>query len=161
MFLPAVEIVAFSSLYGLLNARVLRSTVSPRWRPPSRIGFEREMVCSLIRKQMSKRDDGYGSVRSRAATAVDHCREVSDRGESLAPGASVVGVARPHDVHRNLITAWRRQARTGVLAFDPGPMQRQADEARFAAVSIAPDQQPSTAPFGTLRSKPGSQSSRS
>jgi hypothetical protein len=35
-----------------------------RWRPPSRIGFEREMVCALIRKQMSKRDDGYGSVRS-------------------------------------------------------------------------------------------------
>nr|WP_235886007.1 transposase [Bradyrhizobium niftali] len=29
--------------------------------------------------------------------------------ESLAPGASVVEVARRHDVHRNLVTAWRRQ----------------------------------------------------
>nr|WP_247973102.1 transposase [Bradyrhizobium sp. 195] len=28
--------------------------------------------------------------------------------ESLAPGASVVEVARRHDVHRNLVTAWRR-----------------------------------------------------
>ena len=28
-------------------------------------------------------------------------------------------------------------------------MQRQADEDRFAAVSIAPDRQPSTAPSGT------------
>lgn len=43
----------------------------PRWKagkPPVEAAFldwvEREMVCSLIRKQMSKRDDGYGSVRS-------------------------------------------------------------------------------------------------
>ena len=53
-------------------------------KPPVEAAFpdrvEREMVCSLIRKQMSKRDDGYGSVRSRAATAVDECREASDRG---------------------------------------------------------------------------------
>ena len=54
--------------------------VSPRRGPSSRIVFEREMVCSLICKQMSKRDDGYGSVRSGAATTVDHCREASDRG---------------------------------------------------------------------------------
>jgi transposase len=69
--------------------------------------------------------------------------------ESLAPGASVVEVARRHDVHRNLVTAWRRQARTGVLAFESGPMQRQADEVGFAAVSIASDRQPLTAPSGT------------
>jgi transposase len=87
-----------------------------------------------------------GPERRRRWTTAEKLRIV---GESLTPGASVVEVARRHDVHRNLITAWRRQARTGVLAFDPGPMQRQADEARFAAVSIAPDQQPSTAPFGT------------
>lgn len=64
----------------LFSHRQVISSVSLRWRPPSRIGFEREMVCSLIRKQMSKRDDGYGSVRSRATTAVDECREASDRG---------------------------------------------------------------------------------
>ena len=69
--------------------------------------------------------------------------------ESLALGASVVEVARRHDVHRDLVTAWRRQACTGVLAFEPGPMHRQADEDRFAAVSIAPDRQPLTAPSGT------------
>ena len=87
-----------------------------------------------------------GPERRRRWTTAEKLRIV---GESLAPGVSVVEVARRHDVHRNLITAWRRQARTGVLAFDPGPMQRQVDEARFAAVSIAPDQQPSTTPSGT------------
>jgi transposase len=40
----------------------------------------------------------------------------------------------------------RRQARTGVLACGPEPMPRQDDEVRFAAVSIAPDRQPLTAP---------------
>ena len=69
--------------------------------------------------------------------------------ESLAPGASVVEVARRHDVHRNLVTAWRRQAHTGALACGPGPMSRQDDEVRFAPVSIAPDQQPLTAPSGS------------
>lgn len=38
------------------------------------------MICSLTCKQMSNRDDDYGSVRSRTATSVDHCRETSDRG---------------------------------------------------------------------------------
>ena len=46
------------------------------------------MVCSLICKQMSKRDDGYGSVRSRAAKAVDHCAEASDRVWRLGPALS-------------------------------------------------------------------------
>jgi transposase len=69
--------------------------------------------------------------------------------ESLAPGASVVEVARRHDVHRNLLTVWRRQARTGVLACGAEPTQRQDDEVRFAAVSIAPDRQSLTAPSRT------------
>jgi hypothetical protein len=55
------------------TSTAFRPAVRLRWRPPSRIGFEREMICSLIRKQMSKRDDGYGFVRPGAATAVDHC----------------------------------------------------------------------------------------
>jgi transposase len=83
-----------------------------------------------------------GPERRRRWSTAEKLRIVE---ESLAPGASVVEVARRHDVHRNLVTVWRRQARTGVLAFGPGPMQRQDDEVRFAAVSLAPDRQPLTA----------------
>ena len=87
-----------------------------------------------------------GPERRRRWTTAEKLRIVE---ESLAPGASVVEVARRHDVHRNLITVWRRQARTGVLACASEAMQRQDDEVHFAAVSVAPDRQPSTAPCGT------------
>jgi transposase len=90
-----------------------------------------------------------GPERRRRWTTAEKLRIVE---ESLAPWVSVVEVALRHDVHRNLVTAWRRQVRTGVLAFEPGPMQRQADEVRFAAVSIAPDRQPLTAPSGSCGS---------
>ena len=86
-----------------------------------------------------------GPERRRRWTTAEKLRIVE---ESRAPGASVVEVARRHDVHRNLVTVWRRQARTGVLACGPEPMQQQGGEARFAAVSIAPDR-PLTAPSGT------------
>lgn len=66
--------------------------------------------------------------------------------ESLAPAASVIEVARRHDVHPNLLTVWRRQARQG--SFGLGPASRQDDDAHFAAVSVAPDRQPLTAPSG-------------
>jgi transposase len=85
-----------------------------------------------------------GPERRRRWTTAEKLRIVE---ESLAPGASVVEVARRHDVHRNLVTLWRRQARTGVLC-GREPMQRQDDEVRFAAVSLAPDRQPLTAPSG-------------
>ena len=85
-----------------------------------------------------------GPERRRRWTIAEKLRIVE---ESLAPGASVVEVARRHDVHPNLITVWRRQARTGVLACGPEPLQRQDDEVRFAAVSVAPDRQPLTAPL--------------
>ncbi|WP_448030751.1 IS66-like element accessory protein TnpA [Bradyrhizobium liaoningense] len=88
-----------------------------------------------------------GPERRRRWTSAEKLQIVE---ETLAPGASVVEVARRHDVHRNLVTAWRRQARTGVLACGPEPMQRQDDQVRFAAVSIAaPDRQPLTAPSGS------------
>jgi len=87
-----------------------------------------------------------GPERRRRWTTAEKVRIVE---ESLAPGASVVEVARRHDVHRNLVTVWRRQARTGLLACGPEPMQGQDDEVRFAAVSIAPDRQPLTVPSGT------------
>ncbi len=67
--------------------------------------------------------------------------------ESLAPGASVIEVARRHDVHPNLLTVWRRQARTG--AFGPAPALRREDEVQFAVVSVAPEQPAWTARAGT------------
>ena len=70
--------------------------------------------------------------------------------ESLAPAASVVEVTRRHNVHPNLLTVWRRQARSG--AFGPGPAPRQNDEIHFAAVSVAPEKQALTAPSGTCGS---------
>nr|WP_050996245.1 transposase [Bradyrhizobium sp. NBAIM32] len=87
-----------------------------------------------------------GPERRRRWTTAEKLRIVE---ESLAPGASVVEVARRHDVHRNLITVWRRQARTGVLACGREPTQRQDDEVRFAAVSLAPDRQPLIAASGS------------
>ena len=81
-----------------------------------------------------------GPERRRRWTTAEKLRIVE---ESLVPGASVAEVARRHDVHRNLITVWRRQARTGVLACGGEPAQRQDGEVRFAAVSVAPDRQPS------------------
>jgi transposase len=67
--------------------------------------------------------------------------------ESLAPGAGVIEVARRHDVHPNLLTVWRRQARTGV--FGPAPALRRQDGVQFAAVSVAPEQPAWTARVGT------------
>ena len=58
--------------------------------------------------------------------------------ESLAPGAIVIEVARRHDVHPNLLTVWRRQARTG--AFGAVPTLRPGGELQFAEVSVTPEQ---------------------
>jgi transposase len=94
---------------------------------------------------MGKRDDSYGSSWSGAATAMDHCQEAC-----LVPAASVGEVARQHDVHPNLLSVWRRQARSG--AFGPLPCTRQGDEIHFAAVSAAPVQHALAAACGTCRS---------
>ena len=67
--------------------------------------------------------------------------------ESLAPGASVIDVARRHDVHPNLLTVWRRQVRTG--AFGAAPALRQEDAVQFAAVSVASEQPAWTPGAGT------------
>jgi transposase len=83
-----------------------------------------------------------GPERRRRWTTAEKLRIVE---ECLAPGVRVAEVARRHDVHRNLVSLWRRQARTGVLAFGPEPMPRR-DEVGFAAVSIAPERQSLTPP---------------
>ncbi|WP_080707375.1 MULTISPECIES: transposase [Agrobacterium] len=46
-----------------------------------------------------------GPERQRRWTSAESLRIVA---EGLAPGASVVEVARRHDIHRNLVTARRR-----------------------------------------------------
>ena len=66
--------------------------------------------------------------------------------ESLAPAARVVEVARRYDIHPNLLTLWRRQARNGALGCGSEPALRQADKVNFAAVSVAPEQQALMAP---------------
>jgi transposase len=58
--------------------------------------------------------------------------------ESLAPEASVAEVGRRHDVHPNLLHAWRRQARNGTLVRgrDAGIVPAGGD---FVPVVIASD----------------------
>ena len=85
-----------------------------------------------------------GPERRRRWTTVEKHRIVE---ESLAPGASVIEVARRHDVHPNLLTVWRRQARTG--AFGPAPGSRQENAVQFAAVSVASEQPAWTPRAGT------------
>jgi len=71
-----------------------------------------------------------GPERRRRWSRIEKLRIVE---ESQAPSASVVDVARRHDVHPNLLTVWRRQARTGSLGAAP----QQENEVQFAAVSVA------------------------
>jgi transposase len=75
-----------------------------------------------------------GPERRRRWSTIEKLRIVE---ESQAASASVVDVARRNDVHPNLLTVWRRQARTGSLGAVRAP--RQESEAQFAAVSVAPE----------------------
>ena len=93
---------------------------------------------------MSKVSVLSGPERLRRWTPAEKRRIVE---ESLAPCASVIEVARQHDVHPNLLTVWRRQARTGSLGAVKVP--RQESEVEFAAVSVAPEQPAWTARAGT------------
>jgi transposase len=75
-----------------------------------------------------------GPERRRRWSTVEKLRIVE---ESQAASANVVDVARRHDVHPNLLTVWRRQARTGSLGAVRAPQQE--SEVQFAAVSVAPE----------------------
>jgi transposase len=75
-----------------------------------------------------------GPERRRRWTAAEKLRLVE---ETLAPGARVAEVARQHDVHPNLLHAWRGQARTGALARAIEGKAKSGPEAAFAAVCIA------------------------
>jgi transposase len=86
-----------------------------------------------------------GPERRRRWTTADKLRIVE---ESLAPASSVIEVARRHDIHPNLLTVWRRQARTGVFACEAEPPSQRDEEVRFAAISVAPERQPLTTRSG-------------
>ena len=73
-----------------------------------------------------------GPERRRRWTPAEKARIVE---ESLVSGASVAEVARRHDVHRNLLDAWRRQALTGTLVCEPGA--RMAPDSGFSRVVVA------------------------
>lgn len=69
-----------------------------------------------------------GPERRRRWTTTEKLRLVS---ESAASGMSIADFARRHDVHPNLVHAWRRQAQTGELSAAPD------GAARFMPVAVA------------------------
>jgi transposase len=68
-----------------------------------------------------------GPERRRRWTSAEKLRIVND---CETAGLSIAEFARQRDIHPNLIHAWRRQARTGVLS------RTSAGEMRFAPVKI-------------------------
>ena len=77
-----------------------------------------------------------GPERRRRWTRAEKARIVE---ESLALDASVAEVARRHDVHANLLHAWRRQARTGTLVPGHDAGMVPADGGRFTPVVVTSD----------------------
>jgi transposase len=69
-----------------------------------------------------------GPERRRRWTRAEKLRLIA---ESAASGLSIADFARRHDVHPNLVHAWRRQAKTGELSATPD------DETRFMPVAVA------------------------
>jgi transposase len=58
-----------------------------------------------------------GPERRRRWTAGEKQRLVA---ESVSAGSSIAEFARRHDIHPNLLHAWRRQAKAGALSALPG-----------------------------------------
>ena len=76
-------------------------------------------------------------------------------GETLAPGATVSGVARRHGLMPQQVTTWRRLARQGRLALPAAPENETAGEdgaGAFAALVVAEDPplEPVTPPAGSI-----------
>jgi transposase len=69
--------------------------------------------------------------------------------ESLAPGATVSGVARRHGLMPQQLTRWRRLARQGRLALPAAPEAEtvaEDDAGAFAALVVAEDPTPPPSP---------------
>jgi transposase len=87
-----------------------------------------------------------GPERRRRWTSAEKARIVE---ESLTAEASVVEVARRHDVHPNLLHLWRRQARAGNLApISAGDAA--AGAGQFTAVAVRPEEQVCAAPASVI-----------
>jgi transposase len=84
-----------------------------------------------------------GPERRRCWTTAEKLRLVK---ETLAPEANIAAIARRHDVHPNLLHAWRRQAQTGLLAGEVAGKPASGEEVRFAAVAIAPERPAAVTP---------------
>jgi len=69
-----------------------------------------------------------GPERRRRWTTAEKLRLVA---ESAVSGLSIADFARRHDVHPNLVHAWRRQAKSGELSVAPD------GAARFTPVAVA------------------------
>ena len=76
-----------------------------------------------------------GPERRRRWTQVEKLRLVE---ETLAGEANIAEIARRHDVHPNLLHAWRRQARAGLLVGAVEEKPRPDERVRFAAVAMEP-----------------------
>jgi transposase len=75
--------------------------------------------------------------------------------ETLAPGATVSGVARRHGLMPQHVTTWRRLARQGRLALPEAPENETAgedDAGAFAALVVVedPPPEPATAAEGSI-----------
>jgi transposase len=88
-----------------------------------------------------------GPERRRRWTSAEKGRIVE---ESLTSEASVVEVARRHDIHHNLLHLWRRQARAGIMAATGQAGAVRAEAVRFAAVAVASNERVSAAPPGMI-----------
>src|SRR5262245_35094173 len=78
-----------------------------------------------------------GPERRRRWAASDKARIVA---ESLQPGANVRAIAQRHDVHPNLLHAWRRQARSATrLNLVPVTVAAERKERRTGASNIEID----------------------
>lgn len=75
-----------------------------------------------------------GPERRRRWTTAEKLRIVE---ECLAAEASIVEIARRHDVHPNQLHGWRRQARLGLL--DNGVAAVEQTECRIVPIAVTPD----------------------
>jgi transposase len=88
-----------------------------------------------------------GPERRRRWTSAEKARIVE---ESLAPGSSVVEVARRHDIHPNLLHLWRRQAGSAGPGLAGRKNEAAAGRMEFAAVALAPEERILPAAPGTV-----------